>query len=234
MTTLLPIYTGLIAGAGHVFAGPDHLAAVAPLAVDRRNKTWRIGLSWGAGHSAGVWVLALLALAFRETLPIDLLSAWGERLVGLVLIGIGLIGMRRLIATRIHSHIHEHDGLRHAHIHVHARAAGEDHAIEHGHAHSALGIGLLHGLAGTAHLLGVLPALLLPSRLAAILYVIAFGAGSIVAMTAFSWILGKLVYHLRPWGDRAYRLLLGSCCTAAVLLGIYWCYAAFAQIHVGS
>ena len=30
---MIALVTGFIAGLGHVFAGPDHLAAVAPLAV---------------------------------------------------------------------------------------------------------------------------------------------------------------------------------------------------------
>lgn len=234
MSGFLPVLTGLAAGAGHVFSGPDHLAAVAPLAIDEGGRTWRIGFSWGAGHSAGVWILALLALALREALPIDLLSAWGERLVGFVLIGIGLMGFRRLVGMRVHSHVHEHDGVQHAHIHVHAEKVGHEHRLDHKHTHSALGIGVLHGLAGTSHLLGVLPALLLPSRLAAILYVLSFGVGAIVAMTVFSWILGLLVHRIRPWGDRAFRLLLASCCTAAILVGCYWCLSTFITAHAGS
>lgn len=224
MNTLLAVLTGLFAGTAHVLSGPDHLAAVAPLAVDQRGRTWRVGLLWGIGHSSGVWLLALLALVFREAIPIDLLSTWGERLVGFVLIGVGLWGLRRLVGTHVHSHVHEHDGHRHMHIHVHDHPPEEDHPVEHSHSHSAFGIGTLHGLAGTSHLLGVLPALLLPSRISATAYVIAYGIGSIAAMTAFSWIMGLVASRLDRFGNRAYRLLLTGSCTAAIVIGCYWCY----------
>ncbi|MCZ6817698.1 MAG: sulfite exporter TauE/SafE family protein [Planctomycetota bacterium] len=232
MHYFLLLITGFVAGAGHVLSGPDHLAAVAPMAVDRRKNTWRVGLLWGVGHSGGVWILALAALALREALPIDLLSAWGERLVGFVLIGIGLIGLRRLFRTHIHTHVHEHDGVRHAHIHVHADNPQKQHPVAHKHSHKAFGIGMLHGLAGTAHLLGVLPALLLPTRLAAFLYVVSFGIGSIVAMTVFSWIVGLITRRMEGVGNRTYRALLGSSCAATVFVGIYWCYAAFQPAQV--
>lgn len=227
MPYVLTALTGLLAGSGHVLSGPDHLAAVAPLAADQRARTWRVGLLWGIGHSGGVWILALVALLFRESLPLDWLSVWGERAVGFVLIGIGWIGLRRMIGTRIHSHLHEHGGVRHVHVHVHSSVSGARHPVTHHHSHSALGIGVLHGLAGTAHLLGVLPALLLPTRLEAFVYVVFFGLGSIVAMTAFSWIVGLVVGRFRGLGNRAFRWLLASCFLGTLVVGVYWCYASF-------
>ncbi len=231
MNILITLLTGLAAGGAHVLAGPDHLAAIAPLAVDQRRATWRLGLLWGLGHSAGVWVLALLALLFREALPIDLMSTWGERLVGFVLIAIGLVGLRRMFATRVHSHVHEHDGQRHTHIHVHEDRPGDEHPVDHSHSHSALGIGALHGLAGTSHLLGVLPALLLPTRWDAATYVFAYGIGAILAMATFSWAMGRIAASLRTMGDRTYRLLLGGSCTLTIAIGCYWIATQFTATH---
>ena len=51
------IVGGLAAGSIHVLAGPDHLAAVAPLAAERETRPWRAGLLWGVGHAAGVVVV---------------------------------------------------------------------------------------------------------------------------------------------------------------------------------
>ncbi|TWT45951.1 High-affinity nickel-transport protein [Phycisphaerae bacterium RAS1] len=235
MAIVFSIMTGVLAGVGHVFAGPDHLAAVAPLAVDARRRTWLTGLLWGVGHSGGVWVLAALALLLREGLPINLISSWSERLVGGVLIAIGVWGLWRGLAARVHTHVHEHDGRRHAHIHVHAQAVAPPvHApaappherTPHAHSHSALGIGLLHGLAGTSHLLGVLPALLLPTRAAAVAYVGGFGVGAVAAMTLFAWVVGSVARRLDGHGQRAFRgLLLGSC-VAAIGVGVFWIVSA--------
>lgn len=221
---LISAATGLVAGLVHVVSGPDHLAAIAPLAVHRRRSAWLTGLWWGVGHSSGVWIVALLALALRESLPVDWLSMWGERIVGGVLIGIGVIGLGTLARTRIHAHEHEHDGgERHVHYHIHA--GGMDGA-GHTHTHGALAIGALHGLAGTSHLLGVLPTLLLPTWADALGYVIAYGVGSIVAMTLFAWGIGRMARSFAALGQRAYQGLAMCCCTLAIAVGGFWLYLA--------
>ena len=86
---------GLSAGTIHALSGPDHLSAVAPLVINERSRRWRMGLFWGIGHSLGVWLIGLIALVLRGFLPLDALSSWSERLVGVVLIGVGLWGLRR-------------------------------------------------------------------------------------------------------------------------------------------
>src|SRR5882672_577523 len=92
------LMAGLFAGLLHVWSGPDHLAAVAPLSAEwtrtasRRRPSWMVGVRWGLGHSSGVMLIGLLSLIFREAFPLNSLSSISERLVGVVLIVIGLWG----------------------------------------------------------------------------------------------------------------------------------------------
>jgi hypothetical protein len=84
-------------------------------------------------------------------------------------------------------------------------------------------VGTLHGLAGSSHLLGVLPALALPSRMAAGAYLIAFGLGSIAAMALFSSVIGLAAGRFAgPTGSRTWAALMGACSLAAVGVGIWW------------
>lgn len=218
---------GLIAGAIHVWSGPDHLAAVAPLAVRRRKCSWIDGVRWGFGHSAGVAVVGLLLLWVRDQLPLDLLSTWGERLVGVVLFGIGLWACRKAMQNKIHTHEHEHEGERHVHIHAHPGQLPHEHSEAHRHTHAAFGIGLLHGLAGSSHLLGVLPALGFPTRLQAMSYLGAFGAATIVSMGMFSWAMGLLAAGCASRGERVYRGLMGCCAVTAMIMGCSWLILSF-------
>src|SRR5438105_4065970 len=117
---MIAFFTGLLAGIIHVWSGPDHLAAIAPLAVRRPKRAWIPGARWGFGHSAGVAVIGLLSLWLRDLLPVDLLSTWGERLVGVMLLAIGFWGFRKAFKNQIHTHEHEHGGDRHVHVHVHS------------------------------------------------------------------------------------------------------------------
>lgn len=221
---------GLSAGAIHVLAGPDHLAAVAPLAANRSGRSWSTGLLWGLGHAGGVVVVGLAALLLREVLPLERLSAWSERLVGLVLIGIGAWGVRQALRYHLHVHEHRHDGQSHAHVHVHARASHHGSTAAHGaaaaHVHvptrAAFGVGILHGLAGSAHFLGILPALAFPTRAGAIVYVASFAAGTVLAMTAFAELIGRVARRFAHGGSRLYRVLLLTFGAAAIVVGAAW------------
>ena len=64
-------------------------------------------------------VIGALAVALREHFDLGLVEAWGERLVGLLLVAIGLLGLRRALRLTLHAHPHDHDGQAHAHLHLH-------------------------------------------------------------------------------------------------------------------
>lgn len=224
------IIAGLSAGVIHVLAGPDHLAAVAPLAAERDVRPWKAGLLWGLGHAAGIGVVAIGALLLREVLPVERLAAWSERLVGLVLIVIGAWGIRQAMRQRLHVHEHQHDGHRHAHPHVHPTTVDHQAPHAHGsaashvhvHAGAAFGVGIMHGLAGSAHFLGILPALAFSTRSGAISYLAAFAAGTILAMVVFASLIGWVARRFSGTGARLYRALLFTFGVAAIAVGIIW------------
>ena len=75
---LLIALTGALAGLFHVLSGPDHLAAVAPLAVEDGRRGWFAGWTWGFGHASGVVVVALLAILLRDCFRLSTFSLHGE------------------------------------------------------------------------------------------------------------------------------------------------------------
>jgi hypothetical protein len=192
---MFAVLAGLAAGFFHVLAGPDHLAAVAPLAAESDRAPWRSGFSWGVGHTAGVVVVGLLLLAFREVLPVAALSAWSERLVGLALVALGAWGVWRARCPVRHSH---------------PRAG------------ASFGMGTLHGLAGSSHLFGVLPTLAFASRADAGMYLAGFGAGAIAAMTAFAAVIGAVALASGHSSGTVRRTLLYTSSMAAVIVGGAW------------
>ncbi|MBA4147362.1 MAG: sulfite exporter TauE/SafE family protein [Verrucomicrobia bacterium] len=219
---MLSAAAGFIAGLVHVFSGPDHLTAVAPLAaIDRRKHSWIAGAKWGAGHAAGVILIGVLLVFFRELLPMEHISAWSEQLVGLMLIAIGVWGIRLAFSRRLHVHEHQHEGESHMHIHCHKHPQ-EKHQ-SHVHSHAAFGIGTLHGLAGSSHFFGVLPALAFPTRAAAITYLAAYALGTIAGMTLFSSAAGWIGGCIAKTGVKAYRATVFSCSFLAVAVGVWWC-----------
>lgn len=207
---MLTLLSGVLAGLVHVLSGPDHLAAVAPLAMADRRRGWLAGCTWGVGHTSGVVAIAALAVLLRDVLPpVDVISSWSERLVGAALIALGFWGLRA--ALRIRSTPHVHGSVRHEHVHL--GREGLPRRVSHAHASFAMGV--LHGIAGSSHFLGVLPALALPTRASALTYIAAFGAGSIVAMTAFGAVLGTAP-------ARAHRAFMFAAATLALIVGGAW------------
>jgi ABC-type nickel/cobalt efflux system permease component RcnA len=219
---MFAIVTGLIAGTLHVWSGPDHLAAVAPLAVRQPRRAWVPGFRWGSGHSAGVAVVGLLSLWLRDRLPVELLSSWGERAVGVMLLGIGLWGLRKALRHHVHAHEHEHDGERHLHVHVHAPSTPHERGEAHQHTHAAFGIGILHGFAGSSHFLGVLPILAFPTTAQALGYLLAFAVGTVLSMSAFSFAMGLVATRCSGNSTLAYRRLMALCSVSAMVIGGFW------------
>ena len=224
---------GLAAGLLHVFSGPDHLAAIAPLAADGDRGQWKAGLQWGIGHTTGVLLIALLLLLLKEQLPLDAISANSERIVGAMLIAVGSWGIWRAMRLGLHPPGHSHpaphkgvpygatsegvpydatsEGVPYAHASPHVPYAG-----------ASFLMGTFHGLAGSSHLFGVLPALALPSRQASVVYLAGFGVGAIAGMTAFAAAMGLLSHRLGRRHSRSYSGLLYASSAAALVVGGFW------------
>ena len=91
---LISVLTGVAAGAVHVVGGADHLVAMAPFSLNRPLAACRSALAWGAGPSAGVVVLALIAIGLKDFAHVEAMSSWAEFLVGVALLssfGIGQV-----------------------------------------------------------------------------------------------------------------------------------------------
>jgi sulfite exporter TauE/SafE len=229
-----PLFFGIIAATAHVLSGPDHLAAVGPLAVNVKIRAWLIGMAWGIGHLIGMLLVGVLFYYFRELIPVEFISENSEKIVGGLLIIIGLWSLARLLnfnASTKHKHVHTHktnegDIFVHKHHHHH-----KDKSV-HIHVHkkherqtywAALGIGIIHGLAGVSHFISLLPTLAFPSNFDSALYLIGFGFGTILAMVVFSVILGFVAKKAsKQKRDTLLKIITGIVGISAIIVGIYW------------
>ena len=226
---LLLVVTGLVAGGAHCLMGPDHLAAVLPLAAKSPRAAVRIGVSWGVGHGTGVLVLAGLFQLLKGTFDVKVASGYAEAAVGIFLVGLGLWTLRTTKAVVVHTHAHDHDHHAHAHPHLHIgdRTADRPEHPERGahrrHQHSALFFGGLHGLAGTSHLLGIFPSMMLEGA-QALTYLLAFLVGSMVAMAGFGLLAGRVVSR----HPRHLQTSLRAAGAFTLLVGCVWIWQSVA------
>ncbi len=201
---MITFLTGFIASMAHVVTGPDHLAAVTPLAIDSRRKSWMIGFSWGLGHTVGMLLIGMLFILFREFLPVEAISRHSDTAIGILLIIIGSWAIFRTYrhhshGNRPHTHFHTRPFLyAHFHRHTHEESPGHEHTHEisvRQNGFTALGIGTVHGFAGFSHLFAMLPSLALPTVWDSVTYLVAFASGTIITMIIFAYILGFVAYR---------------------------------------
>lgn len=230
LTQLALLSGGLMAGVGHVFSGPDHLAAVLPFAVSHPRRALRTGISWGLGHGLGVALLGGLALLVREWVDIEAVSRWAELAVGILLLYLGLRALRASRLLTIHEHPHDHGhGHVHNHAHVHFNEAAHDAAHERPpkhrrHQHSAFVVGAFHGVAGTAHLVTILPAVASDAGPAAV-YLGSYLFGAVAGMATFA--LGaKVAVRDERHVPRALQLAG----VTAIAVGLFWVVTSLAPL----
>jgi len=202
---MFPLFEGLIASSLHVIAGPDHLAAVTPIAIESKSKSWLIGLFWGMGHTAGALLIGLLFLLFREFIPVEKVSEYSEQIVGLVLITIGIWALLKV-----------KNGVKKSH----KTKSQKSNII------ASFSVGLIHGLAGVSHIIGILPTLGYPSTIDSVMYLSGFGIGTVFTMMCFSWLLGLLAQKLSENKKailfRNFRIFGGL---VAIIVGVFWFFS---------
>ena len=195
---------GIVLGMRHALEA-DHLSAVSTLIAEHRSvrKGALLGVFWGVGHSLAIFAVGVIVIVAQRKISPQLADGF-ELAVGVMLI---LLGARALLRAR------------QEHVHPTAPAASRP-----------LGIGIVHGLAGSGALTALVVAKL-PGTSAQLLYLILFGLGSIVGMAALSGLVGWPLARLGRSESSARLLSAGSGLLAATV-GVAWAWPILSRwIH---
>lgn len=212
-------WMGLWAGTLHTLCGPDHLAGLTPLSLGQ-NQTIAaaMGALWGFGHSSGQLILGLVFILLKERFHgiVPILSKWSGAIVGLTLIGIGVLGVYESLVLNEEPLPVESVAMAGVDGRVQAETGGVVETRRH------LGtylMGFVYGLQPDS-LFVVLPALALPSRIGAIMYVSMFVIGTVAAMGGYTLAIGtasEAAAKQRPSLLRQLSTMAGG---LAILIGI--------------
>lgn len=218
-------FVSLAFGLGFLHAlDADHVMAVTGLASSHRQRDdwWRLSLRWAGGHGLSLLGIGSAVLLLGLAIPKPLV-VYAEGVVGLVLVGLGAYVLSDLSRRHIHLHFHHHDDLPpHAHLHAHGgQLSHQAHKSNpHAHHHGAVMIGVLHGAAGSAPILALLPLSRIGSPWIGIAYLLLFGLGTLVAMLIFGGLLGQFVLWLQRWGDGLVKGLRAAVGIISISLGL--------------
>ena len=229
-TLAIVIAVAIVLGLRHA-TDPDHLAAVTTLIGSKKERTarlaGRLGLSWGLGHATSLFAFGLPIVLYRAYLPAAVLES-AEVLVGFMVVALAVWLLVRWRRGIFHLHDHEHERGNHAHLHSHAAAR------RHAHRHTirarsplqAYGIGLVHGMGGSA---GVAVLLLgsIHSHVMAVVSLALFALFTAVSMALLSTGFG-LTLASRPV-KRSFHTLAPVLGTVSLAFGVWYMLGA---LHV--
>ncbi|CCK74457.1 High-affinity nickel-transporter [Oleispira antarctica RB-8] len=228
------LVTGLGLGLLHALDA-DHVMAVSALSNRKPSlkRTLKFSANWAIGHGSVLIILGLLFFGLGIALP-EAIQQIAESSVGVLLIALGLACFwqfhKEKIVLNKHTHEHSQGSIEHTHLHV------TDHVVatENGHeqalespqqvkeAHTPVMVGILHGLAGSAPALALIPAMMQTSLLEATGYLILFSAGVLFSMVAFGLSFGLVQKKLQQKSIRVFNWSRKVIASAAVGIGFYW------------
>ncbi len=228
----LPILLlGLGLGVMHALDA-DHVMALLAL----NNQTSRLrriaycSTYWAIGHGAVLLGCGVLLFGFGVIIP-ESLQWLAEFSVGLVLIliGVGCLWQLRKATLKVHSH----GDIQH--IHWHENEHTNEDLIEQSdkptkkrlkEKHKPLMIGMLHGLAGSAPVLALIPALNQGHLFFAVAYLVLFSVGMMLSMIAFGL---SFAYCQKFFGSKLQSIAqYGRYALAALSIsfGAFWMFQA--------
>jgi hypothetical protein len=215
---------------------PDHLTAVSTLVLgDARHGTRRasmLGLAWGVGHALTLIALGMPLILFHDLLPAAVQTG-AEVAIAILIVALAVRLLVRWHRGYFHAHPHRHGGLVHTHPHVHEHGGTHAHrsdltepAHDHFHAEAlgrsplaSLGIGLVHGIGGSAGA-GLLLVAAVPGQAAGAIALTVLAVATAVSMAFCSAAFG----HVLARGPVARRLvrLVPVFGVAGVLFGLWY------------
>ena len=199
----------------------DHVMAVSGLTSSRPGLKSSISFCWrwAVGHGLILLSVAITVYVLDMAIPVQM-SQLAENLIGVVLVVIGLLVLFDLYKRKAHLSFHHHQGM-HGHIHwyvPHDESVKSDTSSTH-HDHRAVLVGMLHGLAGSAPLLAIIPVTRSDNAWIALLYVLLFSIGVVFSMLMFGGVMGLLFRQLSCYSRKLIQALRAIVGVSAILFG---------------
>jgi hypothetical protein len=188
---------GLLMGMIHVLTGADHLSALALLCVDKNSyESFKIGVTWGLGHSIGLIVVAIIFLAVSIEINLDKEGDIADKIVGAMMIclsGIGFYNAYKMSQPNaVIETIDVENGTKEpepeptTNSYCSRMCVYFDMKNPNNSRIASIFIGIIHGVSGPGAVLGLLPALALHNVTKSSIYLSSFCVASIIIMGTYA------------------------------------------------
>lgn len=210
----------------------DHVMAVAAIS-GKKNRFLSIlkySAKWGLGHGGILVLCGMLFLLWGIELG-DTLIRVAELSIGIILCVAGGMLLWSLKIKKIDIVEHTHGNVTHTHLVEVEKNVGEARAHKNknglfNHDHTPILVGFVHGLAGSAPVIALLPSLLVENKLTAIFYLLLFSIGCLIGMVSFGACLAKAQSYAYKVSVKVIAIFRGCIGSGAILFGLYWLFQA--------
>lgn len=214
------LITAFGVGMIHAFDA-DHVLAVASLSSSKNKIAYilKYSIKWALGHGGTLLLCGFIFIVFNIKLD-ESIARIAEIAIGIILCVAGVHLLWMLKNKKIEVVEHTHNGVEHTHLVEGSKAQLTQGLFKHNH--TPVLVGFVHGLAGSAPVIALLPSVMLNNDLSALLYLSLFSIGCLLGMACFGAFLANAQSVLHRVGGKAiifFRALLG---TGAIAFGIYW------------
>lgn len=184
---------------------PDHVIAVSTIASQTKRlvRSSLSGIFWGLGHTLMLLLMGITVIALNQHIP-GTLALSLELAVGIMLIYLGFTGFK------------DHKQLKTNTQHFHKKS---------------FIIGGIHGLAGSAALV-LLTTAQAQTEMQAFLFILIFGAGTIIGMLLFTTVLGLPFLITSKAQKKIHLNLIRISSAASVLYGIYYIFEVGSELFL--
>ena len=223
---LLPlILLGFSLGLLHALDA-DHVMAVSALSNQKPSlrQTVYFSANWALGHGGVLLIAGGLLFGLGIAIP-ETLQRAAEMSVGVLLIGLGLYLFWQFRQRALSVKPHSHGDLTHTHLHDDTHVADQNKpATKAGHL--PVMVGMVHGLAGSAPALALVPLAGKADMTVVISYLLCFSLGVMLSMMMFGLGLGSLQKLLLKRSEKLLQFSRGIVALMSTVLGTVWLYQA--------
>ncbi|GAB3529036.1 hypothetical protein GCM10027443_07680 [Pontibacter brevis] len=196
-----------VLGMQHSFE-PDHVAAVSVLTSEKdskaklRNVMWKSS-QWALGHSITLILLSIGALLLKSALPFSI-STVAEWAIGPMMIWIGISSLLLAFKPNVPRVIPPVNAEKKKSI-----------------VSRSLGIGMLHGMAGTGGACTVALTMAADNSYTALWIIILQSAGILLTMTAYGYLLSLSFSHIVKRSRFFFRYIISGAGVFSIAIGCW-------------
>lgn len=196
----------------------DHVMAVSTLSVEKPSlkRTLLFSANWALGHGGVLLLSGALLFGLGFAIP-EPLQHGAEMMVGVLLIVLGLWCFRQFRKEKINLKTHSHGDVVHTHWQDDNHT---DKPVKEGH--KPVFVGILHGLAGSAPALALIPAVSQGQMTVAMGYLVIFSLGVMISMVAFGLGFGYIQRYLQNHYERIFQYSRSAVALASIIIGSVW------------